>query len=208
MKSKKERLKEQSLKQIEQKRKAEREEEELRQKSSSDEAVGNMTAKLLKKEPVFCLLFKILAAGVYLYSCFFYGGVTVIGILYDYVDNVPHKYAFYMLAGVIILLVSLFLMFFKKYIVSFVLNILGTILYMKTSVFLVERVRKLINNTYIADPETAKLDKVYIYRHYPELAFLAIGFILLAINLTRRYLRYRRIKAERDNAPVKSIIED
>ena len=38
--------------------------------------------------------------------------------------------------------------------------------------------------------------------------FLGLGLVLLLINLGRRYLKYRRIKAERDNAPVKSIIED
>ena len=87
-------------------------------------------------------------------------------------------------------------------------NIIGTILYMKTAVFLVENVRRLLENNYVTDAKILDLDKTYIYRHYPELAFLALGLILLLINIVRRYLKYRRIRAIRDNAPVKSIIDD
>ena len=99
-------------------------------------------------------------------------------------------------------------MFFKKYIVSAILNAAGTILYMKTAVFLVEKVRKLLEDNYVTDADVKVLDKTYMLRHYPELAFLALGLILLLINIIRRYLKYRRIKAIRDNAPVKSIIDD
>ena len=208
MRSKKERLKEQSLKQIEQKRAAEREEREEKEQLSKSDELSLSSVKLLKKEPIVCLILKILAVGVYLYSCFFYGGVTVIGILSGYVNNTGSKYAYYMLAGVILLLASLLLMFFKKYIASFALNIIGTILYMKTAVFLVENVRRLLENNYVTDAKILDLDKTYIYRHYPELAFLALGAALLIINIVRRYLKYRRLKAERDNAPVKSIIDD
>ena len=208
MRSKKERLKEQSLKQIEQKRAAEREEREEKEQLSKSDELSLSSVKLLKKEPIVCLILKILAVGVYLYSCFFYGGVTVIGILSGYVNNTGSKYAYYMLAGVILLLASLLLMFFKKYIASFALNIIGTILYMKTAVFLVEKVRKLLDENYVTDPSVLSLDKTYMKRYYPEYAFLALGGILLAISLVRRFLRYRRKKQIMDNAPVKSIVDD
>lgn len=208
MKSKKERLKEQSLKQIEMKKQAEREEEELKKSAENDDSLSLSSVKLMKKEPIVCLVLKLLAAAVYLYSCLYYGGITVIGILNGYVNNVENKYAYFMLAGIVILLASLLLMFFKKYIVSAVLNAAGTILYMKTAVFLVEKVRKLLEDNYVTDADVKVLDKTYMLRHYPELAFLALGLILLLINIIRRYLKYRRIKAIRDNAPVKSIIDD
>ena len=208
MRLKKERLKEQSLKQIEQKRAAEREEREEKEQLSKSDELSLSSVKLLKKEPIVCLILKILAVGVYLYSCFFYGGVTVIGILSGYVNNTGSKYAYYMLAGVILLLASLLLMFFKKYIASFALNIIGTILYMKTAVFLVEKVRKLLDENYVTDPSVLSLDKTYMKRYYPEYAFLALGGILLAISLVRRFLRYRRKKQIMDNAPVKSIVDD
>ena len=208
MKSKKERLKEQSLKQIEMKKQAEREEEELKKSAENDDSLSLSSVKLMKKEPIVCLVLKLLAAAVYLYSCLYYGGITVIGILNGYVNNVENKYAYFMLAGIVILLASLLLMFFKKYIVSAVLNAAGTILYMKTAVFLVEKVRKLLEDNYVTDADVKVLDKTYMLRHYPELAFLALGLILLLINIIRRYLKYRRIRAIRDNAPVKSIIDD
>ena len=208
MKSKKERLKEQSLKQIEMKKQAEREEEELKKSAENDDSLSLSSVKLMKKEPIVCLVLKLLAVAVYLYSCLYYGGITVIGILNGYVNNVENKYAYYMLAGIVILLASLLLMFFKKYIVSAILNAAGTILYMKTAVFLVEKVRKLLEDNYVTDADVKVLDKTYMLRHYPELAFLALGLILLLINIIRRYLKYRRIKAIRDNAPVKSIIDD
>ena len=208
MKSKKERLKEQSLKQIEMKKQAEREEEELKKSAENDDSLSLSSVKLMKKEPIVCLVLKLLAAAVYLYSCLYYGGITVIGILNGYVNNVENKYAYFMLAGIVILLASLLLMFFKKYIVSAVLNAAGTILYMKTAVFLVEKVRKLLEDNYVTDADVKVLDKTYMLRHYPELAFLALGLILLLINIVRRYLKYRRIRAIRDNAPVKSIIDD
>lgn len=208
LRSKKQRLKEQSLKQIEEKKKIEKEEQELKDKAKANDDLSLSSVKLLKKEPVYCLVLKILAVGVYIYTCFYYGGVTIIGIFTEQVHEVPKKYAVYMLIGVVVLLAALLMMFFKKYIVSFVLNVIGTILYMKTAVFLVETVRRMLNDNYITDPDIQKLDKTYIYRHYPEFAFLGLGFVLLAISIVRRYLKYRKIKAERDNAPVKSIIED
>ena len=208
MKSKKERLKEQSLKQIAEKKEAQKQEQELKEKAAKKTGLSLSSVKLLKKEPIVCLVLKILAVGVYLYSCFFYGGVTVIGIFGGYIEDIEKKYAVFMLIGVILLLAALILMFFKKYIVSFALNAVGTILYMKTAVFLVETIRKRLEENYITDSDILHLDKTYIYRHYPELAFLGLGLVLLLIDLVRRYLKYRKIKAERDNAPVKSIIDD
>ena len=208
MKSKKERLKEQSLKQIQQKKEIEKEEQELKEKVSEQNELSLSSVRLLKKEPVFCLVLKLIAVGAYIYSCFYFGGVTIIGIFTEQMHEVPKKYAVYMLIGVVLLLAALLLMFFKKYIVSFVLNVIGTILYMKSAVFIVETVRRMLNDNYISDASLQNLDKVYMRRHYPELAFLGLGLVLLLINLGRRYLKYRRIKAERDNAPVKSIIED
>ena len=190
------------------KKQAEREEEELKKSAENDDSLSLSSVKLMKKEPIVCLVLKLLAVAVYLYSCLYYGGITVIGILNGYVNNVENKYAYYMLAGIVILLASLLLMFFKKYIVSAILNAAGTILYMKTAVFLVEKVRKLLEDNYVTDADVKVLDKTYMLRHYPELAFLALGLILLLINIIRRYLKYRRIKAIRDNAPVKSIIDD
>lgn len=208
LKSKKERLKEQSLKQIERKKEIEKQEQELKEEASSKDDLSLSSVKLLKKEPIYCLLLKLIAVGVYVYSCFFYGGVTIIGILGGHVDNVEHKYAYFMLIGVILLLAALLLMFFRKYEISFAINIAGTILYMKTAVFLVEKVRKLLDENYITDAEILHLDKTYMRRHYPEIAFLGLGLILLAISLIRRYIKYRKLRNERDNAPVKSIIDD
>lgn len=208
LKSKKERLKERSLKQIEQKKEIEKEEQELKEKVREKDTLSLSSVRLLKKEPIYCLLLKLIAVGVYIYSCFYYGGVTIIGIFTGQVHEVPKKYAVYMLIGVVLLLAALLLMFFKKYIVSFVLNAAGTILYMKTSVFLVETVRRMLNDNYISDPDIQNLDKIYVRRHYPEIAFLALGLVLLLISIIRRYLRYRKLRNERDNAPVKSIIDD
>lgn len=208
LKSKKERLKAQAQKQAEQKKQALLEEENEKAKAKADSSMSSAAVKLLKKEPVYCLVLKLLAAAVYMYSCFFFGLVTVIGIYSGQVNNVSSKYAAFILVGIIILLVSLLLMFFKKYIVSFLLNILGTILYMKTAVFLVEKVRKLLDENYVTDPSVLSLDKTYMKRYYPEYAFLALGGILLAISLVRRFLRYRRKKQIMDNAPVKSIVDD
>ncbi|MBR1751501.1 MAG: hypothetical protein IJ740_11600 [Ruminococcus sp.] len=208
MKSKKERLKEQSLKQLEQKKKDIEEENLEREQANSDEAFSLSSVRLLKKEPIFCLILKLLSALVYMYSCFFYGGVTIIGILSGQVNDVEHKYAFFMLSGVVLALAALILLFFKKYIISFVINIIATVLYMKTAVFLVETVKKRLEDNYITDAELLDLDKTYMLRYYPELAFLALGFVLLVINLIRRYLKYRKLRSERDNAPVKSIIDD
>ena len=208
MRSKKERLKEQAQKQAEERKQQKLLEEKEKNDVLKDNKKSKASQKLLKKEPIACLILKLLAVIVYMYSCFFYGLVTVIGIYNGQVNNVPLKYATFMLAGILLLFAALVLMFFKKYIISFVLNIAGTILYMKTAVFLVEKVKKLLDENYITDADILKLDKTYMRRHYPEYAFLALGAVLLIISTVRRYIRYKRRKRLRDNAPVKSIIDD
>ena len=45
---------------------------------------------------------------------------------------------------------------------------------MKTAVFLVEKVRKLLDENYVTDPTVLSLDKTYMKRYYPEYAFLAL----------------------------------
>ena len=207
LKTKKERLKEQAQKQLEEKKKAQKEEELERQKVNGDDKLSLSSVRLMKKEPIVCLILKILACLVYMYSCFFYGGVTIIGIFSGQVNGVENKYAFFMLAGVVLALAAIILMFFKKYIISFIVNIAATILYMKTAFFLVEKVKKLLDENYITDSDLLGLDKTYKIRHYPEFGILFLGAVLLVISLIRRYLKYRRLRTERDNAPVKSIID-
>ena len=96
--SKKDRLKAQKEKQD--RLRKEEELEEQREREEARERQIRSAKKMMKKakrtkpngEPVYYLILKLLMIVPFAYSGFFYGGVTIVGIMGKYIEPVPPKW--------------------------------------------------------------------------------------------------------------------
>lgn len=212
--SKKDRLKAQKAKQD--KLKKEIEEQEKREyeegKASESKAAKKMRkqAKRVRpnNEPVIFLILKILAVIPFAYSGFFYGGVLAVGILGGYIDDAPPEWvAPCVIIGAVVIAAGIFISFFKKYIISFVLSLAGTAAFMKAAQHIIDDIRYKLDNNYV-EAELQNMDVEYMQHYYPIMIIPVILFILLICSLIIRLRKRRKAQYERDTAPVKSIVED
>ena len=120
--SKKDRLKAQKEKQD--RLRKEEELEEQREREEARERQSRSAKKMMKKakrtkpngEPVYYLILKLLMIVPFAYSGFFYGGVTIVGIMGKYIEPVPPKWVLWaMAAGVVVMFAGILFAFFKKY---------------------------------------------------------------------------------------------
>ena len=211
--SKKDRLKAQKAKQDLLKK--EIEEQEAFEREEAKEKQSKAARKMRKKakhfrpnaEPLYFLILKILMIVPFGYSGFFYGGVLIVGIFGGYIDDAPPKWvAICTLCGVLAMAVGIFISFFKKYIVSFVLNMGGTIAFMKSALFMIDKIQYKLEN-YTVDETLQNMDKDYMRYYYPILGVIVISFALLVCWIIRKILEKKRVQHEKDTAPVKSILD-
>lgn len=210
--SKRERLEKQKLKQLEKKRLAdleEQKEKENAKKNKSKTALKSIKKSKRKDKPKenFGYLFaKIVMTIITIYSCVFYGTVTIIGIAKGYMENVPKSYAVIFTIGSILTAIGVIITYLKKYYVSFALILAGVLTYMKGTIYIINIISKKLEHYDGASSTIAKMDKTYMIRHYPILIILVISFILALITLIKFIKKKKKIKNQRDNAPVNSII--
>lgn len=165
--------------------------------------------KFMKKEPLTLLIIKIIMLASFLYSGFFYGGVTVVGV-YTGAMTVTEKGALTlgsanaMLIGILLMLAGLILAFFKRYIISFIASISGTLIYLYVAY---ERVIKFAAQRVSASGDLNPQTK-YMLWYYPIAAFAAGSVALLTVSIVIGVNKKRKARKMRDNAPVKSIVED
>lgn len=211
--SKKDRLKAQKEKQDRLKKEAEleeqREREEAREKQSRSAKKMMKKAKRIKPngEPVYYLILKLIMIVPFAYSGFFYGGVTIVGIIGKYIEPVPPKWVLWaMAAGIVAMFAGILFAFFKKYIVSFVLSVGGTVSFLKAGGYLIKRIQDKLSTTAV-DQSLQNMDKEYMWRFYPIVGVAVISTVLLICTVIRKLMERRRLQRERDNAPVESIID-
>lgn len=211
--SKKDRLKAQKEKQDRLKKEAEleeqREREEAREKQSRSAKKMMKKAKRVKPngEPVYYLILKLIMIVPFAYSGFFYGGVTIVGIIGKYIEPVPPKWVLWaMAAGIVAMFAGILFAFFKKYIVSFVLSVGGTVSFLKAGGYLIKRIQDKLSTTAV-DQSLQNMDKEYMWRFYPIIGVAVISTVLLICTVIRKLMERRRLQRERDNAPVESIID-
>ena len=207
--SKRERLEKQKLKQLEQKRLDELEEQKAKdnaKKNKSKTALKSKKVILKPKENAGFLFAKIVMTVVLVYSCVFYGLITIIGILKGYINMVSNSYAIIFGVGSFLTAVGVIIAYFKKYYASFILVLAGVITYMKGALHIINIISDKLENYDGASPSISRMDKTYMIRYYPILIILIISFVLALITLIKFIKKKRKLKEERDNAPVKSII--
>lgn len=211
--SKKDRLKAQKEKQDRLKREAEL--EELREKEEARDKQSKSAKKLLKKakrirpsgEPIYYLILKLLMIVPFAYSGFFYGGVTIVGMIGKYIEPMPPKWVLVTLSvGTAVMLAGIIFAFFKKYIVSFVLCTGGAAAFLKGGNYLINRIQEKLETSAV-DSSLQNMDKEYMWRFYPIAALAVISLVLLVCSIIRKFIERRKKQYEKDTAPVESIVD-
>ncbi|MBR1423255.1 MAG: hypothetical protein IJ571_07445 [Ruminococcus sp.] len=211
--SKKDRLKAQKQKQEKLKKQAELDElkqkEEYESGSKESKAVRKMKKQSgIKDEPFYYMILKIIMLLGYGYSVFFYGSITIIGILGKYIEPTPPKWVLWVFIGSwITITAGMFLSFFKRYFSAFVLCIGGMIAYLHGANYMIEKIQMYLR-THTVKPELMDMDKEYMLRYYPIGIVGFISFVLLVITVIRLLLIRMRKQQIKDTAPVRSIVEE
>jgi glucan phosphoethanolaminetransferase (alkaline phosphatase superfamily) len=210
--SKKDRLKAQKEKQdiiqkeIEEQERLEAEEARHKQSKSAKKMMKKAKRARHGREPIICLILKILMLVPYGYSGFFYGGVLVTGVFGGYIEPAPPKWVGWCaLIGSVLVLAGIIVSFFKKYIASFIVICGGTGVFLKGAEYMINKIQNHLEN-YAVDEAYENMDKQYMIYYYPIMAVAAVAFILLVISVVRKILKNRRAKYQRDTAPVASIV--
>ncbi len=174
-----------------------RKKEEKRRNASS-----KTVKKFLKKESIWLRLIKFIMILPFLYSGFFYGGITVISIFKKTI-NVETYVGTVILICLIGMLAAIILAFKRFYISSFGFSIVSVLVYF------------FITKKYFVDYATGKITEdgninpqyKYMIWYYPILLLLLCSTVLMIIALVQIIRKKIKEKAKRDNAPTKSIIE-
>jgi hypothetical protein len=209
--SKKSRLKAQKDKQIEMKKLADLEEleekEEAKLKESKAARKMRRKARREKKrggKAVFMLL-KIIMLAAFLYSGFFYGGVTIVGAMTGAAELIPKSTAWVMIAADVIMAVGLILAFVGKDRVQALFNVTGSAMFLYKGIKIVCDIQERMDKVYV-DDDLADMDKSYMLYYYPIAVITVLSLIIAVAAVIRAVKRKRREKIERDNAPVESIV--
>ena len=142
------------------------------------------------------------------YSGIFYCAVTVAGVATGYMSDTPKWVGAVMGTGSLVIIAGVLFSFFKKYIISFAVNLAGTVCYMKGAVHIINRISERLENYSGANPDLMNMDKDYMLYYYPIMIITLLSFILAVITVVNRIKKKKRLQLERDNAPVKSIVDE
>lgn len=177
--------------------------EDFRKKEEKRKNASSKTVKkFLKKESIWLRLIKFIMILPFLYSGFFYGGITVISIFKKTI-NVETYVGTVILICLIGMLAAIILAFKRFYISSFGFSIVSVLVYF------------FITKKYFVDYATGKITEdgninpqyKYMIWYYPILLLLLCSTVLMIIALVRIIRKKIKEKAKRDNAPTKSIID-
>lgn len=178
--------------------------EAFRKKEEQRKNVSSKAAKkFIKKESVWFKVIKFIMILPFLYSGFFYGGVTIISIFMKFIKMDTYV-GVIILVSLIAMLAAIILAFKRHYISSFVFSLASTLVYFfTTKKYFVDYATGKVTENGNINPEYK-----YMIWFYPILLFLLCSFILLIMTLFKIFKRIRKEKEKKDNAPTKSIIDD
>lgn len=205
--SKKDRLKKQSLKQIEEKKNAAREEEKERLEAGESRSAKKLRRSAKKHSGALTLIMKLLMCPPFIWSGICYNVIFLVGISMDEVSNVPKRMAFYLGGGALVCLAGLVFAFLSKYVTQFVLIFTGSMLYLHAARFIVGKAQDLITAGRGLTESQQELASKWRLGFYPILVMTALSAALMAMYLVKKHKAKKRRQDELDNAPVKSIVE-
>ena len=173
-------------------------------KSKSDSKKRTSTAK----EPVYVIIVKVLMLAVCTYSVVFWGSVALIGIFRGaYSDfGLPVWAGIALAAGEVALICALVLSFMKKNTAAFILSVVGAAAFLASSGWFVSTLRTELENRAVSN-DLLDMDKRYAFRLYPAAVIPLLAAVPVARSLVLRLRSRRQKRLEKENAPVKSIID-
>ncbi len=144
--------------------------------------------KLRYDDWAFTIILKIVAVAAFLWSGFFWSGVTILNF---YMFNTDESYrATGFLVASIFLIISIVLMFLRMYIIQFPFCVVGSVVYLIQAGELIDAIES------------------YTIRYIPEIAILIVSLILFMLHLARVISRSMGEREKLDTAPAESIIGD
>ena len=206
--SKKDRLRKQSQKQLEARKEADVEEKLEREKASESKSARKLRRRAKKFDTAITLLLKIFMCIPFLWSGVYYGGIFIVGISSDMMDDVPGHIAAFLIIGSVLCLVGLVLAFMSRYIIQFCLILAGTVVYMQGAFYIIDKAKERIGEGYGLTDEQKGLASKWRFGLYPIMIMAVLSAILLIRFIIKKQAARRRKKREHDNAPVKSIVDD
>lgn len=204
--SKKDRLKKQSLQQLEAKKAARQEEENERKTAGESSAAKKLRRNAKKHNGAETLILKILMCVPFIWSGICYNIIFLMGISMDQIQDVPGRMSVYLGVGALICLAGLIFAFLSKYIVQFALIFVGSMMFMHAARFIVGKAQELISAGHGLTESQMGLASKWRWGLYPILVMTAFSAALMLIYLLRRRAAKLRLRREYDNSPTKSII--
>ncbi len=144
--------------------------------------------KLRYDDWAFTIILKIVATAAFLWSGFFWSGVTIINF-YSFNTSESYRATGFLVASILIL-ISLVLMFLRMYIIQFPICVVGSVIYLIQAGQLIDKIES------------------YTMRYIPEIAILIVSIILFTLHLARVISRTLDEKEKLNTSPAESIIGD
>ena len=207
--SKKDKLKKEKARQTERKRleeleeQREREEAKYRQSRAAKKMRRAAKRGYLSGLMIFFTVLMLISFG---YSGFFYGGIMIVGQFTGAAEVMPAHTGLMMLIADALMAVGIVLSFAGKYIMQGVFTVGGSGLYLIAAHRVIADIQARLEKYYV-EPELQSMDKTYMKYCYPIIIVTVFGAAVMVIALTAYIRKKKRLKREKDNAPVKSIIE-
>lgn len=158
-------------------------------KTASDELAG-------KKEHKGYLFAKLAMTLIFLWSGFFWSGVTVLNFYINMTFDAHLATLF--LTGSIALLVSLILCWCRVYVISMPFTVTGTILFCVAAAEMIA----------VAEQTAVVFKPSFELRYLPVTFYCIIALFLCIVKLIRKMDEHKRKREEFDNSPAKSILDD
>lgn len=205
--SKKDRLKKQSLKQLNEKKAAAAQEEKERLEAGESRSAKKLRKSAKKHSGALMLILKLLMCIPFIWSGICYNVIFMVGISMGEVVGVPRRMAVYLGLGALICLAGIVFAFLSKYVIQFALIFTGSMIYMHAARFIVGKAQTLITESHGLTETQLGVTSKWRLGLYPILIMTLLSAVMLAIFLIGRHTSKKRRQKELDNAPVKSIIE-
>ncbi len=137
---------------------------------------------------------KILLTAIYLWSGFFWSGVSVIYYIIE--PDMTHIAVEFLISSAL-LLISLVLCWFRLYIWQFPFCVIGLAVYLQPAAELIR----------LANQREVYFKPSFELRYLPVIAFGVIALILFAYRFWQRITLKAAKQSEFDNSPTQSILE-
>lgn len=157
--------------------------------------MSNRINDLRYRDNKFSVLAKILITVIYLWSCFFWAGVTILNF---YINTPEYSYlSTGFLSASIIITLGLVLIYLRFYISQFVFCAAGTAVFLR---YACEMIDNAAETKVVFKPS-------FELRYMPVIALVILSFVLAVLSAQRLISERQRRKAEFNNRPSQSILE-